>query len=92
MEVSQYPMTTSESSHRIHLFAADNLKKAQTATSVLYDANLYDLKPQDVLSAFEGDPRLVIIKEGEWRLPLTRLAAQHKLSKSRGENRDQSKG
>jgi hypothetical protein len=69
---------------RTYLRSAENLAKAQTATSVLFDSDLSRLEPEDVLTAFEGDKRLVKIGNEDLGQPLSRLAVQVKLVKSRG--------
>ena len=64
---------------------AANLAKAQTATSVLFDSDLSRLEPDVVLSAFDGDKRLVKLANDDLGQPLSRLAVQSKLVKSRGQ-------
>jgi tyrosyl-tRNA synthetase len=62
------------------------VKKAQTAAVVLYQTNPRLLKADDIISAFEGDPRFHRVKWSEIKgLPVTKLAVQYGLCKARGE-------
>lgn len=63
----------------------ENLKYAETATSVLFDSTLESLDPEVVYAAFEGDDRLVNITEADLGDLVAKLAAQYGLAKSRGE-------
>lgn len=52
---------------------------------MLFDSDLSRLNADDVLSAFDGDKRLVRITPDEVSQHLSRLAVQSKLVRSRGE-------
>ncbi|KAI9636133.1 tyrosine-tRNA ligase [Dioszegia hungarica] len=62
------------------------VKKAQTAAVVLYQTNPRLLKADDIISAFEGDPRFHRVTWSDIKgLPVTKLAVQYGLCKARGE-------
>lgn len=66
----------------------DAQRRARTATNVLFGRNVADLELEDVLSAFDGDSRLVRISRAEWLGgELLSLLANVRLVKSKGEGR-----
>ena len=66
-------------------FTAEGLTHARTLTKLLFESDIADLQTQPIISAFEADPRLVILNEEELlSLPVTKLAAKYGLAMSAG--------
>lgn len=64
------------------LLAAD-VEHAQTRTRLLFESDISDLKAEQITSAFDGDPRLVMVHESElFGLPAVKLAAKYGLTSS----------
>lgn len=62
-------------------------KIAITKSSFLFDEDMYTLDVQDVLTAFEGDPRFIRISKHDFiGKELTELAALVKITKSKSMN------
>lgn len=60
-----------------------DLKRAQTRTRLLFESDVSGLKAEQIVSAFQGDPRLVVIPEAElFGLKLVKLAATYGLTTS----------
>ncbi|WFD36486.1 tyrosine--tRNA ligase [Malassezia cuniculi] len=66
----------------------DAVRRARTATGVLFGRNVSELSVDDVLSTFDGDSRLVRISRDEWvNSELLSLLVHVRLVKSKGEGR-----
>lgn len=66
--------------------SADGLKRAKVATRVLFQSDVSDLAPEDVLAALEDDARLVKTgRDAAVGSSLTKLAVTLGLVKSRAE-------
>ncbi|KZT57734.1 tyrosine-tRNA ligase [Calocera cornea HHB12733] len=56
----------------------DGLFRARTMTQVLYGTNIEELEADDILEAFEGDPRLVQLGWGDvWRKEVVELTRKY---------------
>ena len=63
----------------------DGVRRAVTKSKLLFDADYSNLKAQDVLLAFENDPRMVQIQREEaLDVPLTKLSAKYGLVATNG--------
>lgn len=60
------------------IHGADGLARAHTMTRVLYNTNIEELEPEDLIKAFEGDPRLVHVPWGDvWRKPVPQFCVKY---------------
>ncbi|KAF8588663.1 hypothetical protein K439DRAFT_1651815 [Ramaria rubella] len=65
---------------------AMGVSQAQAATSLLFDTELTDIRPNEAVEAFQNDPRFHTLHETELLgVPLTKLAASSGLTRSRTE-------
>ncbi|RDB25388.1 Tyrosine--tRNA ligase, mitochondrial [Hypsizygus marmoreus] len=59
---------------------SDGLARAQTLTSLLFESDYVGLSANKIISAFENDPRLVLVDEDELLdLAIMKQAAKHRL-------------
>jgi tyrosyl-tRNA synthetase len=69
-----------------HPILAADVTRAQTRTHLLFESDISGLKAEQITSAFEGDPRLVMIDEAElFGLASVKLAAKYGLASSASE-------
>ena len=69
-----------------NLFSVAKVRKAQIATKVLFETGLQNVHANDIISALEGDPRLVFVEMSEiLEKPLDLLASVYGLLPSRSE-------
>ncbi|KAG5648474.1 hypothetical protein DXG03_003085 [Asterophora parasitica] len=69
--------------------STQGLARAQTLTSLLFESDYDGLTAKQVTSAFEGDPRLVVVDEEELLdTPIMKLAARYRLASSASASRN----
>ncbi|KAF8070477.1 hypothetical protein FPV67DRAFT_1755986 [Lyophyllum atratum] len=65
------------------------LLRARTLTNLLFESNYDGLTAHQITSAFEGDPRLVLVDEDElFNSPIMKLAARYRLVSSASASRN----
>jgi len=68
-----------------HTYPDAGVTQAQAATKLLFDTDLTDIRPEDVVEALRYDPRYHAVQETELLgMPLTKLAVSSGLTKTRG--------
>lgn len=83
--VSFYPYISSLLPANQGIHAEDGVRCAVTKSKLLFDADYSNLKAQDVLLAFEDDPRMVQIPmEEALDVPITKLSAKYSLVATNG--------
>jgi hypothetical protein len=66
-------------------YTEDGVRRAVTKSQLLFDADYSNLKAQDVLLAFENDPRMVQIPmEEALEVPIIKLSAKYGLVATNG--------
>ncbi|TFK44730.1 hypothetical protein BDQ12DRAFT_673472 [Crucibulum laeve] len=58
----------------------EGVVRAETLTKLLFESDYSDLKAENIIAAFQGDPRLVMVDKSELlELPVAKLASKHSL-------------